>query len=122
VYVPAQSFEKELLDNSISSAPTDAFKMIKKKKETGCIDRFELKLVIEAIHKAMEAVDLKLPDDPDTLSDKITLLMADISGEISLEQYKACVSKNSLFFQSLGLIFDLGLALYSFPREFKCLL
>lgn len=105
-----------MMKGSLDECLEYAFKMIKKKKETGCIDRFELKLVIEAIHKAMEAVDLKLPDDPDTLSDKITLLMADISGEISLEQYKACVSKNSLFFQSLGLIFDLDHSFHFLKR------
>jgi hypothetical protein len=56
----------------------------------------------------MEAVDIKLPDDSKTFADKIILLMADVSGKITLQQYKSCVSKNTLFFQSLGLIFDTG--------------
>lgn len=70
------------------------------------IDRFELQLLVDAVYRAMEAVDIKLPDDSKTFADKIILLMADVSGKITLQQYKSCVSKNTLFFQSLGLIFD----------------
>ena len=72
------------------------------------IDRFELQLLVDAVYRAMEAVDIKLPDDSKTFADKIILLMADVSGKITLQQYKSCVSKNTLFFQSLGLIFDTG--------------
>jgi hypothetical protein len=74
----------------------------------GYIDRFELQLLVDAIYRAMEAVDIKLPDDAKTFADKIILLMADVSGKITLQQYKTCVNKNTLFFQSLGLIFDTG--------------
>lgn len=75
----------------------------------GYIDRFELQLLVDAIYRAMERVDIKLPDDSKTFAEKIILLMADVSGQISLEQYKACILKNTLFFQSLGLIFDSGM-------------
>ena len=85
----------------------DAFKMIDVDGNE-YIDRFELQLLVDAVYRAMEAVDIKLPDDSKTFADKIILLMADVSGKITLQQYKSCVSKNTLFFQSLGLIFDTG--------------
>lgn len=74
--------------------------------QNGFIDRVELQLLVDAIYHSLSMVDIKLPDDPKTFFEKIILLMADVEGKISLEQYKSCVKKNALFFQSLGLIFD----------------
>ena len=47
-----------------------------------------------------------MPEDNVALFEKIIVMMGDVDGKISLEQYKNCVKKNPLFFQSLGLIYD----------------
>lgn len=51
-------------------------------------------------------VHIKLPEDSVAFFEKIVVMMGDVEGKITLEQYKQCVKKHPLFFQSLGLIYD----------------
>eukprot|EP00005_Dracoamoeba_jomungandri_P000758 CAMPEP_0174256474 /NCGR_PEP_ID=MMETSP0439-20130205/5696_1 /TAXON_ID=0 /ORGANISM="Stereomyxa ramosa, Strain Chinc5" /LENGTH=1331 /DNA_ID=CAMNT_0015339093 /DNA_START=87 /DNA_END=4078 /DNA_ORIENTATION=+ len=90
---------------SLGSTLEYAFKMADLDKDR-YINRTELKLLVDAIYQALEAVDIRLPDDTRTFFEKIVLLMGDVEGKISLPMYKRCISQNPLFFESLGMLYD----------------
>eukprot|EP01090_Pellita_catalonica_P013975 TRINITY_DN3453_c0_g1_i1.p1 TRINITY_DN3453_c0_g1~~TRINITY_DN3453_c0_g1_i1.p1 ORF type:complete len:513 (+),score=74.84 TRINITY_DN3453_c0_g1_i1:107-1540(+) len=65
----------------------------------------ELHAYVRSIFEAVEAVGLKMSDSVTVFEEKIRVLIGDVNGSVTLQQYRDAVKKHTIFFQSLGLLY-----------------